>query len=84
MDEFAIDINFKYGVPVIILDIIAALTGYDILSEVRKFITPPKYIERMNPDDERYRTYLDSINEEYHDLVFDIFDQLGELDCKKI
>jgi hypothetical protein len=36
MDEFAVDINFKYGIPMIILDLIHALTGYDIISVVKK------------------------------------------------
>ena len=32
MEEFAVDIEFKFGVPMIILDLIHALTGYDIIS----------------------------------------------------
>jgi hypothetical protein len=36
MDEFAMDVNFKYGVPMIILDLICALTGYDIIGAVKK------------------------------------------------
>ena len=36
MDEFSVDINFKYGIPMIILDLLYALTGYDIVSVVKK------------------------------------------------
>lgn len=36
MDEFSVDINFKYGIPMVMLDLIFALTGYDIVSVVKK------------------------------------------------
>jgi hypothetical protein len=31
MDEFVVDVNFKFGVPLLMLDIINSLTGFDIL-----------------------------------------------------
>jgi len=31
MDEFVVDVNFKYGIPMLMLDIINSLTGFDII-----------------------------------------------------
>lgn len=38
MDEFSMDIDFKYGVPMIILDFIHAVTGYNIVEQIDKEI----------------------------------------------
>lgn len=35
MEEFVVDVPFKYGIPMIILDIISALTGFDVISAVK-------------------------------------------------
>ena len=32
MEEFSMDVKFKFGVPMIILDLIHALTGFDIIT----------------------------------------------------
>ena len=34
MDEFCLEVEFTYGVPIIILDVVQAFTGYDILSDI--------------------------------------------------
>ena len=68
----------------IILDIIQALTGYNIIEEVKEFVTPHYNIERMNPDDENFQNYKNTIKDDYVDLIFPIFNDLGELDLKKI
>ena len=52
MEEFCLDFNFKYGVPVLILDIIQAFTGYDFLTEIKQSIAPFLLIPRLNPDDD--------------------------------
>lgn len=35
MDEFVVDVNFKFGVPLLMLDIINSLTGFDILGQIK-------------------------------------------------
>ena len=79
MDEFSCDIEFKFGVPLIILDLIYALTGYEIVEDIRKHVDPPKNIERLNPDAIAYLNDKNGIVEEYHDLIFGIFNCMGEL-----
>jgi hypothetical protein len=64
MDEYAVDINFKYGIPMIILDLIYALTGYDIISVVKKEFDNKGFIQRMNPDLEEFQVYHSNILEE--------------------
>jgi len=36
MDEFSMDIDFKYGVPMIILDFIYAVTGFNVVGQIDK------------------------------------------------
>ena len=50
MDEYSLEVEFKYGVPMIILDVIHALTGFDIINHIREDIDPSSKIDRMNPD----------------------------------
>ena len=40
MEEFCLDVDFEYGVPVLMLDIIQAFTGYDFLTEIKQSIAP--------------------------------------------
>ena len=84
MDEFSCDIEFKFGVPLIILDLIYALTGYEIIEDIRKYVIPPKNIERLNPDSVGFSNDKNGIVEEYHDLIFGIFNSIGELNLQKI
>ena len=84
MDEFAVEINFKYGIPMIILDLIHALTGYDIIGVVKKEFDNNGIIQRMNPDREEFQLYQSNIQDEMQDFAFSCFDDLGELDLKKL
>lgn len=84
MEEFSVDIEFKFGVPMIILDLIHALTGYDIISEAKKIFEPKDIIHRMNPDREQFQNAKQMIVDDFQDKAFSIFDDLGELDLKQI
>ena len=65
MEEFAVDIEFKFGVPMIILDLIHALTGYDIISQVKKEFESKGHIQRMNPDNEQFQTAKQNIIDDF-------------------
>ncbi len=84
MDEFSIDIEFKYGVPMIILDVIKSLTGFSLNDDLQREISPPRIIERMNPEDDAFVNYKATLIEDFPDLAFSIFDSFGELDLLKI
>ena len=60
------------------------MTGYNIIEEVKEFVTPAYNVERMNPDDEAFQNYKNTIKDDYVDLIFPIFNDLGHLDLKKI
>ena len=79
MDEFSIDIEFKYGVPMIILDVIQSLTGFTLNEELQRELSPPRIIERMNPEDDAFINYKATLIEDFPDLAFSIFDNFGEL-----
>lgn len=84
MEEFVCDIEFKYGVPMIILDLIHVFTGYDIVQAIRDEFEPTKHIERMNTEDDKFCALKNTIPDEYQDPIFAIFDSLGKLNLRQI
>jgi len=68
----------------IILDLIHILTGYDIVHAIRNEFDPPKNIERMNTEDDKFCALKNMIPDEYQDPIFAIFDNLGELNLRQI
>ena len=54
MEEFSVEIDFRFGVPMIILDLIHGLTGHNIIDQVKNTLEPPQNIIRMNPDAENF------------------------------
>lgn len=54
MNEFAMDIEFKLGVPLIVLDIIKNLTGQNIAAQVKEEMKPKRPVIRMDPDDQGF------------------------------
>lgn len=65
MEEFVCDIEFKYGIPMIILDLIETFTGYDIVSIIKNEFEPTKNIERMNTEDDKFCALKNTIPDEY-------------------
>ena len=64
MDEFVVDVNFKYGIPMLMLDVINALTGFDIITQIRDELEPKKVYQRLNPDNENFIMLKNKIPEE--------------------
>ena len=65
MDEYSLEVEFKYGVPMIILDVIHAFTGFNIINHIKEDIEPSTKIDRMNPDSFAYLNYKNTITEEF-------------------
>jgi len=84
MDEFAIDVEFKYGLPLLILDVIEAFTGKDLSQEIKREVSPARIISRMNPDDETFMNFKMNLTDDAQDISFSIFNHLSDLDLKKI
>jgi len=85
LEEFVCDIEWKYGLPMIIMDIIQALTSFNIIDMIKKELEPhPHNIDRMNAEDETFLTLKNNIMEEHQDGIFAIFNELGELNLSQI
>ena len=54
MDEFAVDVDFKFGIPLVVLDFIYAMTGFNVIQEIKKELEPEKNIERLNTENEEF------------------------------
>ena len=67
MNEFAMDIEFKLGVPLIMLDIIKNFTGQNLAAELREEMKPKRPVVRMNPDDDHFQILKSDYVEEYQD-----------------
>lgn len=79
LEEFVCDIEWKYGLPMIIMDIIQSLTSFNVIDTIKKELEPPHNIDRMNAEDEAFLTLKNNIHEEHQDAVFALFNDLGEL-----
>ena len=53
-DDFGNEVEFKYGIPMIILDIICTLTGVNFVHQFEKELDSSKLIERCNTDSENF------------------------------
>lgn len=78
MDEFVIDVEFKYGFPLLILDIIGSLTGYDLIKRVKDEFEPKKPILRLNPENKLFEHLKHQIPDEFLEPIFDFFNELCE------
>lgn len=52
--------------------------------DLKRELSPPRIIERMNPEDDSFINYKSNLIDEFPDMAFNIFDNLGELDLLKI
>ena len=70
MDEFSMEVDFKYGVPMIILDFIYAVTGFDVVALINKETQQSPYYDRLNPDSDQFLNYKSTLPEDFQDLPF--------------
>lgn len=72
--------DFRYGLPVFVLDFVDSVTGSNFIGEVQKLLLSQKIRDLMDPDDGEYLELRDQIDEGFLHITFYIFDQMGELD----
>jgi hypothetical protein len=48
LDDFVHNVEFTYGIPLIVLDFIDSLTGSDFIQKLHDHINPPKNVERFD------------------------------------
>jgi hypothetical protein len=84
IEEYSSEVSFKYGVPMIILDLINALTGAEMIAHAKKEIDKKTYVTRLNPDNDEFIIYKLDVLDEFVDKPFQIFCDLGELDLADI
>lgn len=70
IEEFSSEVSFKYGVPMIILDLIQALTGANFIAKVKKEVDKKTYVTRLNADNEDFMLYKLNLLDEFVDKPF--------------
>ena len=40
LDEFSLDVDFKFGIPLVVMDVIYAMTGFNIIEDVKSEFEP--------------------------------------------
>ena len=76
-EEFQSSIEFKYGIPMLVLDIAKTLTGYDFLGAYNKDREKFRLIERLSYDNENFHALKAKIPDEMQEYVFRTFSDLG-------
>jgi len=84
-EEFLERVNFKFGVPLTVLDLIDYLTGSDFISTIQKtYVNPQNHIERFDTTNEDFNALKNKIDEDFLPFIFQIFNALGNIDLKDL
>ena len=83
-DDFCDRVNFKFGVPLIVLDFIDYLCGSKFIETVQKFVTPQTHIERFDVHNNDFNDMKGNIDEEFLPHIFNIFNALGAINLKEL
>jgi hypothetical protein len=76
IEEFVSDVEFKFGFPLLILDIVGYMTGYDLIKKVKNEFEPKKPILRLNPENKLFESIKQGIPDEYYEPIQDMFNRL--------
>ena len=69
-DDFCERINFKFGVPLILLDFIDYLCGSDFIKTVQTFVNPMSHVERFDAHNNEFNDLKQNIDDEYIPSIF--------------
>ena len=79
-------INFKFGIPLVVLDFIDYMAGTDFIETVYKSVNPDlknNPIERLEPyHQDELRLLKEEIDDQHLPFIYGIFNTLGEIDLK--
>ena len=64
-EDFCDKINFKFGVPLIVLDFIDYICGSDFIKTVQTFVNPQSHIERFDTHNNEFNELKSNIDEEF-------------------
>ena len=80
LDEFVNNVNFQFGVPLIVLDYVDAITGSDFIQKLHEHINPPKNVERFDPLSRDFTELKNQIDDEFLINIYSLFNALGNVD----
>ena len=83
LDDFVNHVEFKFGIPLIVLDYIDALTGSDFIQQLHERINPPRDVDRFDPANVVFAELKNQIDEDFRVNIYSIFNALGAVDMEK-
>ena len=83
-DQFCDQIQFRFGIPLIVLDFIDFMTGSDFIANVQLNVNPEPLIDRFDPQNTEFKDLKDKVEDEFLPYIFNLFDALGAVDLKKL
>ena len=78
-EEFVEKINFKFGVPLVVLDFLDFITGSNFIRKVQKFTNPQTYIKRFDEHNSEFNDLKGTIDDDYLPYIFQLFNSLGAI-----
>ena len=84
-DDFVERIEFKFGLPLIVLDFIDQMAGSDFIKVVQTYVNPQTHIERLNEmQTVELRELKDIVDDGFCPYIFSLFNALGNIDLNDL
>lgn len=83
-EDFCERVNFKFGVPLIVLDFIDYLCGSNFIETVQTFVNPQTHVERFDAQNSDFNDLKQNIDEEFLPYIFQLFNALGHINLKDL
>ena len=83
LDDFIHNVEFTYGIPLIVLDFVDSLTGSDFIQKLHDHINPPKNVERFDTSAQEFEETKKKIDDDFLPWCFSLFNALGNVDLSQ-
>ena len=69
-EDFVDRINFKFGIPLAVLDFFDYIAGSSFIKHVQKFVNPQTYIKRFDEQNAEFNDLKGTIDEDFLPYIF--------------
>ena len=82
-EEFRDEVQFKFGLPLIVMDFIDHLIGSHLIEQIQNLLYPKKEVERFDTSSEAFKDLKKQVEDDFLINIFSIFNALGAVDESK-
>ena len=86
MEDFVDRINFRFGIPLVVLDLMDQITGSDYIETVQMFVNPIRNnIERFDvQNSEKFSELKGQVDDDFFPYIFQLFNALGVINVREL